>query len=448
LDDFDEFQSLLVRTGLFERPFRRQQLVQTMQSVRRTVAEDPAARAKLQRLLDSNAASIEVATRQRLTTLARLYGGADAQFVNFYGPPGQICTVPYDLLFHDKSRVPCLIRGSAVFVGVGASRIERADQQDTYHTVFDRGDGTDLSGVEIHATAFANLLTGHTLEPIPPTGYLLVVVLFGLCAGVASYLIRSRGRWHERVAPRVQAAMAAITIGVAYSAVSYLFFASFDVILPLAIPLLFQLPVALIGALATAPAKHKGEAWAICLITDVENSTEIGQRLGHARFSQLLFEYEKQICRRVTRRRGVPLGSQGDGLLCVWLRPLVTRRHDDARLRLQICLAALEISRSELKTRIGADIGQVTVEADADRGPANIKGDPATVAARLQDQARYFPSRVLVTKAVVEGLGDKLCLRRHVLKLDGIGDPVESFEIVGPAASASETSRTTSAGAA
>ena len=55
------------------------------------------------------------------------------------------------------------LKGRVVFVGY--SDLYEPDQPDRFYTVFTGADGVDLSGVEIMATAFANLLTDRTLRP-------------------------------------------------------------------------------------------------------------------------------------------------------------------------------------------------------------------------------------------------------------------------------------------
>ena len=444
-DQLDELQRVLGS------PASGSDLISQMQAVRRALLADGSARTRLHERLTNDGNGGRDSNRQALAALADLYQGPSASFLNFYGPPGHICTVAYDEVLRNGGARPCHLEGSAVFVGAGASRIARGDQQDTYHTIFGQSDGTDFSGVEIHATAFANLLTGRTLESVGPFGYLSALLGFGFGAGGVAYLIRTRRRWHTPMAPRLQAAVAMAAAAAVYSGICYTFFSRFDLILPLAIPLLFQLPVALIVALSMPAAKHEQKAWAICLITDAANSTEVSVRLGHARFSRLMFDYQTQVCSSLVRRHGAPLAPQGDGQLCIWLSS-ITRKREDSQLRLEICLAALEICQrvQPLKTRIGLHAGEVTVQSDADRGPYNIVGQPAIVAARLQKLAT-FPSGVLATGAIVEGLTKQLILEPHLLHLDGIPAPVEAFELVGPAEQVGESgkaSSTRTAGAA
>ena len=430
LDEFDGFQRLSGESQ------PDSNLISEMQSVRRAVLTDASRRTKVHDLLAREVDTPNTSSRQAHTTLAHLYLGQSASFLNFYGPPGQICTVPYDEVLRNGNGGQCRFEGAAVFIGAGASRIARADQLDTYHTVFGRSDGTDFSGVEIHATAFANLLTRRTLEPAGPLPYLVALIGVGLAAGGFAYLIRTRKRWHAPVAPRLQAAGAAVASAALYSGICYLCFSSFDLILPLAIPILFQLPVALMVALAMGPTNYVQEAYAICLVTDGVGSTAIGQKVSHASYSRLLCSYQDDIDVRVLKRGGIPIAPEGDGRLCVWLRRDV-RDVDDTDLRREVCLAALEICReAQIQTRAGVHAGVVTVKSDADRGPYTITGLTVNIAARLEEAAT-FGTQVLASHVVVEGLSETLLLGQpQLIEAKGL-TAFEAVEVVGQRSSVS-----------
>jgi adenylate cyclase len=423
-DEFGEFRRLLGA------PHPESNLVAEMQSVRRAVVTDVSHRTKLQDLLANEVDPPNVSSRQAHRVLAGLYLGQSASFLNFYGPPGHICTVPYDEVLRSGNGGACRLEGAAVFIGAGVSRIARADQQDTYHTVFGRSDGIDFSGVEIHATAFGNMLTGRALQPVGPITYLVALLGVGFAAGAFSYLIRTRKRWHAPVAPRLQAAGATVVLAAVYAGICYVCFSRFDLILPLAIPILFQFPVALMMALAMGPVSYVQDAYAICLVTDGVGSTAIGDRVAHASYSRLLCSYQDDINVRVLKRGGIPVAPEGDGRLCVWLRRDLGEV-DDADLRRAVCLAALEICReAQLQTRAGIHTGIVTVQSDADRGPHTITGQTVNITARLQEAAT-FGTRVLASQEVVRGLSDTLLLGEpQLIKAKGLL-PLDAVEVLG-----------------
>ena len=105
-----------------------------------------------------------------LHALDQAYGGPDGYYLNFYGPPGTFPTISAaDLLAPDdpgpKGLAPPDLRGRVVFVGYQELDIPQAS--DSFPTAFQSRHGVDLSGVEIAATAFANLLHGETWSACP-----------------------------------------------------------------------------------------------------------------------------------------------------------------------------------------------------------------------------------------------------------------------------------------
>ena len=71
---------------------------------------------------------------------------------------------------HDPEKPAPLpaLKGKAVFVGA-ASRVPQ-EQKDGFYTVCSQADGLDISGVEIAATAFANILRDKPVRPLPLKG--------------------------------------------------------------------------------------------------------------------------------------------------------------------------------------------------------------------------------------------------------------------------------------
>jgi len=142
------------------------------------------------RLLNALEADQGLTDRERrlLTALVKLYAGAESHYLNLYGPPATIRRIPYDEALGDPGRRnnPSDVAGKVVFVG--ASELASAEQEDAFSTVFGREDGVDLSGVEIVATAFANLLTDGTIQRRFEL-HLSTLLLFGGLVGTLAYLL-------------------------------------------------------------------------------------------------------------------------------------------------------------------------------------------------------------------------------------------------------------------
>ena len=391
----------------------------------------------------------ELATSQQIDSqdkpLARalvgLYAGNAASYLNFYGPPGSLCTVPYEVVI-ERAASLCPINGSTVFVGVGRSRLEGTEQIDTYHTIYERPDGADFSGVELHATAFANLLTGTALRPLNPFAILLGL---GLLLGGSGYWTRTRRR-HQRgnVAARLEAAVVVLMLVAVYSAVAYVLFARSYLIVPLVIPVAVQLPTALILGLLARPIVREERVQAVCLAADASGSTAIGQRLMHDAYAALMMDYSRTLARCVTRRGGLALPPHGDGFVSLWVLHSRVDDGGDVSVRGVACQAALEMvtaadrfnqARAEterLPLRLGLTLGAVTVRSDADRGAFEAVGDAVNVAARLQELNRELSTRVLASDAVVNGMEGRFRLNPILrdVELRGVAAPPRVFEVV------------------
>ena len=157
-----------------------------------------------------------------------------------------------------------------------------AEQVDTYPTVYSTADGVDLSGVEIGATAFANLLTDRTLRPVGPW------------TSLGDALLRSavsRVCWRELL-PRHVCRVRSLALGAAGAALAQFLFTAHSLLVPLAVPLLVQLPLALVVGLLSRyrdirkqvpievdPHARQQLFNGVCLTTDVKGYTSLAEHL-------------------------------------------------------------------------------------------------------------------------------------------------------------------------
>ncbi|HNO20959.1 MAG TPA: CHASE2 domain-containing protein, partial [Nitrosomonas sp.] len=109
-----------------------------MYELRGQFIEKPALKDQFINALNQND-EIDTQTKGKLQALAELYAGHEKHYLNFYGPPRSIRTIPYyQILNQDRlqdQRVD--LRGKAVFVGVSAAKFGEQDKlRDDYTTVF------------------------------------------------------------------------------------------------------------------------------------------------------------------------------------------------------------------------------------------------------------------------------------------------------------------------
>jgi len=408
--------------------------------------------------------------RSLLNAWIRLYEGPDSFYLNFYGPAGAIPTIPYyALVSPDSSGVfehAFDLTGKAVFIGF--SELVEPTKSDRVETVFSRSDGVNLSGVEIAATAFANLLTGRDLKPADRA--MAGGILLGLGAIIApcAYSL-----------PPVMAVSLVLAVAAGYAVAAQVLFDANDIWLPIATPILLQLPLALfLGLLARSllerrqrkhiqhaigyfvprevareladhpvdPISKIGETvHATCLATDAEAFTALAEGMTPEAAAAYLNQYFAALAEPIGKYGCNVKEFRADGSMCAW-----TSSQADAAVRSRACFAALEALTAierfsernaplRLGVRLGLHAGRVFV------GPAGgggrfafaIVGDIANTAARIEALNKQLGTRLLASAEVVAGLDDILVRPLGEFRLAGKHGVVSIVEIMGLAESAS-----------
>jgi len=378
-----------------------------------------------------------------LAALVGLYGGPNERHLNFYGPPWTITTVPYQsvIVGQDPTLPPGALDFSGKVVFVGFSDLFDPGQPDRFYTVFTRDDGVDLSGVEIAATAFGNLLTDRSLKPLDAWTTVAGLFVFGLSMGLILYLL-----------PAVAGVPLAIALAALYAGAAQLGFNRADFWLPVATPLLVQFPLALfVGLIAQyllerGRVKHISEAmryylpenvhreltaqaldpanlnrvvFSTCLATDMSGFSTIAEQMRPGELAQFLNDYFDSLAQPL-KRHGVDVTEfRADAIMCAWTGdPL------DPSVRKQPILASLEAARAiadfkdrhqmaGAKLRIGMEAGEVYVGHAGGGGHFvySIVGDSANTASRIEGLNKHLGTQILATRSVAAGFDTDLLLR-------------------------------------
>jgi adenylate cyclase len=381
-----------------------------------------------------------------LAALVRLYSGSDSRYLNFYGPPGQVTTIPLHRLLGDSNPLPD-VQGRVVFVG--QSDLMNL-HEDMFPTVYSRADGVDLAGVEIAATAFANLLDGHLLEPLEPPLAALLLVAFGLAVGLVGGLLPAL----------IAVPVALLTAGTYYAGAQFAFGRA-GLWLPVALPMLVQLPLGLFtgllvqyrearrmqanvtrglryyvpeklahGFAAAArvdPATMREQLFAACMVSDASRFTSLAEGMAPRELTMLLDSYFAILFGAVERHGGVVTDVVGDGMTCIWTAPApdTDLRARAVRAALEIDLAIAEFNQRiqphELPTRFGLHCGPVMVGNVGGSGHFvySVVGDCVNTTARLESLNKQLGTRLLGSAEMLDGL-DGLRLR-----------PLGRFRLVG-----------------
>jgi adenylate cyclase len=408
-----------------------------------------------------------------LDALARLYGGDDSYHLNFYGPPGHIKTIPYHVLITDDAVATAAdgfdLAGRCVFVGW--SELAIAAKEDGFYTVFSRDDGIELSGVEIAATAFANMLTGIALRPTSPSTTAAMLLVLGLVVGAGASLL-----------PALAAVPLVLFAVVLYAVAAQLAFNGAHVWPPMAIPLLLQVPMALFAGtlgqylfaqrrrrqatraigyylpqaavrVLTAsdvdPRSINKVAYATCLASDAQGFTTVSETMAPGDSAAFLNEYFDALSEPIDRHQVDVREFRADGVMCAWTSP-----EPEPAVRAQACRAAVEaieaIDRFNqrhaplmLPTRIGLHAGEVFVghSGGGGRFVYSVIGDIANAASRVEGLNKHVGTHLLATGSVVDGIDDLLVRPLGQFRLVGKTAALPIVEILATEDRASDTQR-------
>jgi len=382
--------------------------------------------------------------------------------LNFYGPPRTIATLDHGQVL-DAERLGTGPLGDAVdgkVVFLGYSDRSAIDQQDGFRTVYTGRDGVDISGVEIAATAYANLADGSMLRPASPV---TILVLHVMLAWFTAWLALRAGVLRA-IAFTAAVGLAWFALCVQAIEVSYR-------LLPLGVPVLVLLPVTLFSALSyrhlatrrqrdryhhgirlmvparalrdieasrvesAAPERLQGA----CMITDVVDYSHLSETLSPQGLASMSRDYFALLAARVESSGGELIDIEGDSMTAFW-----TGAEPETGNGRAAALAAVEIGHAleqfnarhadtPFRTRIGIHAGEVS--AGNIGGGRNFRhrvvGDIVNTSSRLEGLNKRLGTSILATRAAVTDVGALLVrpVGRFVLK--GKAEALDVVEVVG-----------------
>jgi len=425
---------------------------------------EPATVERILKAADSGAFANDPAKRRMIATLTRMYHNSDSLYLNFYGPPETITTIPYYQALYPEQTGEAGVRpdlkNKVVFVGL-SEKLE-FEQKDEFYTVYSQQDGRNICGVEIAATAFANLWEDTPVRPLGPAVCVAILILWGMASGMSCRLLP---------------ALPAFCVAVA-TALLYLFFAKYQFMsmgrwYPIVAPLFVQTPLAFFSAILwkfvdvsherqnirkafgfylpeemiEKLAKNISEistgsrlVYGICLCTDIERYTALAESMDPEELGRHMNEYFAAIFGHVKHYGGFISDLKGDSMLALWVSV-----QPDAALRDKACRAALEIDRSilhfnrlheekQLHTRIGVHYGQILLGnvGYMDHFEYRPLGDMVNTASRIENLNKYLGTRLLVSGDVLAELDGYLTRELGTFLPAGKTKPLVVHELLSP----------------
>lgn len=434
-----------------------------MTGIRAALVADPGLADNLARELSASWVRSEPAEiRLLLNSLVAMYLGSNARNLNFYGPPGSIKTVP----FHAVIKGPDLntsaedldLTDKVAFVGF--SDLYDPGQPDRFYTVFTDENSIDLSGVEIAATAFANLLHNQSLQIIDAGTTLAILFFFGLFMTSLIYFT-----------PAVWGVPASILIAGGYVFYAQSVFNESHLWLPLATPILLQFPLAVFIGLLIQYLQHRHQVqhiseaiklyvpdavskalinedlkpvnihqvtFSTCLATDMQGFATLAENMDPGELAEFLNDYFESLAQPLRNNDASVTEFRADAIMCAW-----TGQPSDIDLRRKPILASLQFADAiddfkarhdafETALRIGLESGEVYVGHSGGGGHFvySIVGDCANTASRIEGLNKHLGTQILATASVIAGLDEFLMRPLGHFVFVGKTEPLPIIEIL------------------
>jgi adenylate cyclase len=424
---------------------------------------------ELDRLRHSASTGLDPSQMRKLNALFGLYAGDSSRYLNPYGPPGTIRTIHIADVISVREGVaatdPLRLHDKVVFVGYSDNR--EWEIVEKFPTVF--GNGLNkTSGVELLATAFANLLDDSDLTPAPPWSRLIIAFSAGCATALACYMFTT-----------LSATLTVLLAAGTYLAFAVLLLSRLNIWLPIFVPLVVAAPSGFIFALTYKLAHYKADRAklrgilekfvppdvralmeqnskqlervketvpAACIMTDIEGFTALSVRMSSDKMLDLLRGYFTAIFKPIADFGGFVVDLKGDSVLAVWtdrkLDPVVRERALRACLELQAAVAQFNIDHPEARmpTRVGANYGVITlapVGSPSHHVGFSAVGDTVNAGSRIEELGKDLGSYLLVAAAMIEGLNQFLSRDVGEFSLRGRSTPTRIFEVLGIHADAS-----------
>lgn len=438
-------------------------LKELMKAIKEIFESEPSISEKmLKELKSSETSSEDTKKNQLIKSLIKIYQGPNYRYINYYGPPRTVTTIPYyqALQIHNGvfGNKQIDLKGKAVFVGL--SEIMLADRKDSFYTVFSQADGIFISGVEIAATAFSNLIEDASIRPLRLPFYILTIFSWGIIIGIVS-----------RMLPLVFAALSIVGLSIFYLLFACYQFETVYSWFPIVTPLFLQNPLAFFSAviwkyiesnkerqiirkafeyylpknIVDQLAKNLGHiktggevVYGVCLSTDAEQYTSLSEKMNPEELGNFMNRYYGTVFKPVKQHGGLVSDVIGDSMLAVWIG-----KGPEDKISEKACLAALDIKRDleqfnklsdtvKLGTRIGLHSGHILLGhiGALDHFEYRPVGDIVNTSTRIEGLNKYLGTRLLVSEEVISQLEGFLTRKLGEFILLGKTKPITIYELV------------------
>ncbi len=363
-------------------------------------------------------------------------GAGDRLALNLYGPFGTLPIMTYADAFERIAAGDVLPEVEGKVVLVGLAEPNQSLQFDAYRTPYSTPDGVDINGVELAATAIANMVEGSSLTRW--VGAKALVLVLGWTGVLA--LLWGVARAHV-------AGLLTLVLMVMFGAAAVAAFSSAFVWVPVVFPLIVS-PLLVVGfgmaiKYRRARGRHRrlqqmlesdggqgtfarlagalesrrdgGVVRAVCLSSDIAAYTALAEGMSPDEARDMQNRYLSHFLPLVESHGGDVTDLVGDSIMCLWV---VGKDEAGACRRAMAAAMALDErmnhARPEgtLPTRFGLHVGDVFFGelGVGDRVEIRPVGDVVNTASRIQSACKPLGVSVLASEAVMRHLDpDEVC---------------------------------------
>lgn len=381
--------------------------------------------------------------------------------IRHIGPTHTFPYVPYyQVLNGDPSIPPDFFADQIVLVGRDVRSSPDVAQTDTFATPFLNTSGLLTPGVEIHATQIENALTGQFIMPATRMQNILATSVVLIL--VAPFLLF----WHP-----LRSSVLTILLGCAILGISTWFFASFNLWMATATPLLALASAFLTtstgsyfterrraGAIRSAFSKYVssdvvqeminhperlklgGRRREISILfCDLAGFTSMSEKLTPDEVAHVINIYLNAMTRIIMAHKGTVDKFIGDAIMAFWGAPL-----DDEEYGLHAVQAAIAMQDAirdmqpefqslgidKLSLRIGINSGPAIIgNMGSDlRFDYTAMGDAVNLASRLEGVNKAYGTNILLSQSTAELVKNRIQLRPvDRVRVKGKDVPVNVF---------------------
>lgn len=381
--------------------------------------------------------------------------------IRHIGPTHTFPYVPYyQVLNGDNSIPPDFFADQIVLIGRDVRSSPDVAQTDTFATPFLNTSGLLTPGVEIHATQIENALTGQFIMPATRTQNILAILVVLILA--APLLLF----WHP-----LRSTLLTIFLGGAVSGISIWAFASFNLWMATATPLLALATAFLTtstgsyfterrraGAIRSAFSKYVssdvvkemidhperlklgGQRREISvLFSDLAGFTSMSEKLTPDEVAHIINLYLNAMTRIIMAHGGTVDKFIGDAIMAFWGAPLDDDEHGlhavQAAISMQNTIRDMQpefqaLGIDKLALRIGINSGPAIVgNMGSDlRFDYTALGDAVNLSARLEGVNKAYGTGILLSQSTADHVKNRIHLRPvDRVRVKGKDMPVDVF---------------------